>query len=153
MLSLCHNSEKMTGPEVSAIQTKALAPNQPDPIPDAIVRVCEEIRGFISANSQNLPMGSGMSIPSKLADTALALIVHRVASRLPAKVLMTQERVAAKNDALALLHDVAAIPPRFRIDRPAANQIDTVENIGNMYPAYSSMGRHRRFTPREQIGT
>jgi len=136
---------RLSAPEVAALQTKVLGPNQTDPIPDEIVRVCELIRGFVAANPQNLPMASGISIPSKLLDCALSLITYRAASRLPTKIMLTEARIAANREAMALLHDVAAYPPRFRIDRPDPQQLDKVENIGNIYGSLSTLGRRPKF--------
>jgi hypothetical protein len=141
---------RMAGPEVVALQTKALGANQTDPIPEVIAEVMDEIRGFIGAHPSNLPMGSGITIPSKLKGSALSIIVHRVASRLPTKILMTDERIHAKSDALALLHEVAR--GMFKLDRPDPNQIDRVEVVGNVYGSVNNMGRHKRFSPRDQRG-
>ncbi len=132
---------RLTGPEVAAIQTKALATNQTDPIPEIIQSVSEEVRGYVANCPRNIPLGNGITIPSKLRDAAISLIIVRAAGRLPTKLLLTDERVRQNAEAITLLTRVADC--KFAIDRPDPNQLDT-EAIGVLYPSFHA-NRRRRF--------
>ena len=107
---------KLSGPELNAIRTVAKAPDQEDPVPEAIERVVAEVRGYVAACRENRTSSNVQEIPANLQDAALAMIRYRIASRLPAKSFMTDERVDANRQAIALLKDVAAC--RFRIPLP-----------------------------------
>ena len=105
-VTLDHLKGKLTGPEVSALQTAALAEGQQDPIPEETERVVREVRGYVAACKQNV-IAPGITIPEELLDATLAILVVRINTRLPSKVLLTEERMDAKNDALRLMNMVA----------------------------------------------
>ena len=138
---------RLTQPEVSALQTKVLGPGQTDPIGEEIVGALQEVRGYVGNAPRNLPLGSGLSIPSELKGAALSLIVVRAASRLPTKLMLTDERTRAASEAIALLGRVA--DAKFAVARPSADQLDKIESVGAVYPAYDST-RRRAF--RNQFG-
>jgi hypothetical protein len=141
-------AERLTQPEIIALQTKVLAPGQTSPIDDVIIECCDECRGYVANAPRNIPMGSGLSIPSKLKGAVLSLIVVRAASRLPTKIMQTEAREKASNEAIHLLERVA--DSKFAVDRPSADQIDHVESINSAYPAFSANTRRRTF--RNQFG-
>lgn len=110
---------KLSGAELSAIQTAALGTNQTDPVPGIIAAVVDEVRGYVAANPDNRLGAEGM-VPSKLVSATLALIRYRVCTRLPVKSLLTEDRVREKDDAIRLLERVA--DGRFAVEDPVTGE-------------------------------
>ena len=96
---------KLSGAELSALQTAALGDGQSDPVPGIIQAVVDEVRGYVAANHDN-QLGAAGTIPSKLVSAALAIIRHRLCTRLPVASLLTEQRIREKDDAIRLT------PPR-----------------------------------------
>jgi phage gp36-like protein len=113
---------RLTGPELSATQQVALASGQTNPLPEIIEQVVDEIRGYIAAYGGNT-LGSGTTIPQKLLGAALAMIRYRLATRLPVRSLLTQERVDENREAIRLLERVA--DGGFRIEEPTEADTET----------------------------
>ena len=134
---------RLAAPEASAVQTVVLATGQENPVAEVINEVSELVRGYTANAPRNLPLGSGTSIPYKLKGAAISLIVFRLCSRLPTKILATEQRRQLNDESLHLLERVAEA--RFAVDRPAPDQIDRVESIGTLYPSFSTMGRRPKF--------
>ena len=105
-LNESHVATRLTGPELAACRSAALAPGQANPLPEIVRQVINEVRGYIAANRQNT-LGAGETVPDKLESCALAIIRYRLADRLPLKSLLTQERVSENEAAIRLLRDVA----------------------------------------------
>src|ERR1035437_5472138 len=110
---------RLTQPEVAALQSKVLGPNQTDPIGDTIIECLTEVRGYVGNAPRNLPMAAGLAIPSELKAAALSLIVVRAASRLPTKLMLTESRTESAREAIALLGRVA--DAKFAVARPSAD--------------------------------
>lgn len=113
---------KLAGPELSAVQQVALAQGQVNPLPEIVSQVVDEIRGYIAAHRAN-KLGAGETIPEKLMSAALAIIRYRLATRLPVKSLLTQERVNENDAAIRLLERVA--DGRFAIEEPEDEDTET----------------------------
>jgi len=113
---------RLTGPELSAVQQIALAPGQTNPLPELIGQVVDEIRGYIAAHAAN-KLGAGSTIPQKLLGAALAMIRYRLATRLPVRSLLTQERTDENREAIRLLERVA--DGRFKIEEPTQADTET----------------------------
>ena len=107
---------RLAGAELNACQTAALADGQTDPLPDIITAVVDEIRGYIAAGGNTL--GAAGTIPSKLISAALAIVRYRLATRLPVRSLLTEERKSENTDAIRLLERVA--DGKFRIEEATA---------------------------------
>ena len=105
---------RLTGAEVSALQTSSLAEGQTDPLPEIVSQVCDEVRGYISASGCSL--GAAGTIPQKLLSATLAIIRYRLCTRLPVKSLLTDARVEENNAAIRLLEQVAA--RKFLVEEP-----------------------------------
>ena len=139
---------KLTGAEVTAVTTKALAPGQVNPVPEEIANAIQEIRGRVAAcpNNRLGDQAAGQLIPEELKPAALAIIRYRVLSRLPISALVTPAREREYNDALPLLSAVASC--KFRIEQPA--------NLSPQKIAGPAVGlvtsRPRRFTPGRMTG-
>lgn len=108
---------RLAGAELTALQTAALATGQTDPLVDVIAQVVDEVRGYISANPKNT-LGAAATIPAKLLGAALAIIRYRLATRLPAKSFLTEDRVKENDAAIRLLEQVAA--NKFAIEDPTS---------------------------------
>lgn len=105
----------LTGPELSATRTAAIAVGQADPLPAVIQSVTDEVRGYI-AGSVSITLGAEGTIPDKLVNTACDMAVWYLLKRLPVKSLITEARRDAYDEAMRKLRDVAA--NRFRIEMP-----------------------------------
>jgi phage gp36-like protein len=105
---------RLTGAELAACQSAALADGQTDPLPEIIIAVVDEARGYIAAGGSAL--GAAGTLPSKLISAALAMIRYRLATRLPIKSLLTDERKTENSDAIRLLERVA--DSKFLIEEP-----------------------------------
>jgi hypothetical protein len=108
---------KLSGAELSALQTAALGDGQTDPVPGIVTVVIDEVRGYVAANPRNV-LGADGTVPSKLVSAALAIMRHRVCTRLPVKSLLTDERISEKNDAIRLLERTA--DGKFAIEDPVS---------------------------------
>ena len=100
--------ERLSWPELSAFKTWHLKAGQDDPVPETIVRVVNEVRGYVSGCARNV-LGPAGTIPDSLADAALSLMRWRLATRLPgaSQALLDESRKQEYDDALRLLRDVA----------------------------------------------
>ena len=121
---------RLTGPELSALQSAALASGQADPLPEIITAVIDEVRGYISAGGHALE--TGITVPSKLVSASLAIIRYRLATRLPVKSLLDENRVREYQDAQKLLERVA--DGRFAIEEPVT---ETTEVQGAPKPSFA----------------
>lgn len=110
---------RLTGAELAALQTAALAAGQTDPLPDILAQVTSEARGYIAANPKN-SLGAAGTLPSKLLSAALAIIRYRLATRLPVKSLLTEDRVKENEQAIRLLEQVAA--DKFAVEDPVSGE-------------------------------
>ena len=120
-----HVKACLSGVELAAWRKAALAPGQTDPVPDALNRVTNEIRGYIRASLVG-NLDAGNSIPDELLETAMALVIAQLSTRLP--IVLTDDRKAARDAAKDQLKDVAA--RRFRLadsPTPAQDQPGGVE--------------------------
>lgn len=134
---------RLTGAELTAMQTAALASGQTDPLPEIITTVVDEVRGYIAAGGFSLEEGS--KVPSKLVSATLAIIRYRLATRLPVKSLLDQNRIDEKNDALALLERVSN--RKFMIEEPT-----TVEDEAIGGPSPSMTTKTRNFDSTDEDG-
>lgn len=134
---------RLTGSELTALQTAALASGQSDPLPEIISTVVDEVRGYIAAGGFNLEEGS--KIPSKLVSAALAIIRYRLATRLPVKSLLDENRVRENEQAITLLGRVA--DRKFFVEEPTTVEDET---IGGPSPAMTT--RTRNFDSDDEDG-
>jgi len=81
----------LTAAELTAVQTKALAVGQVNPVPQKFVEAIQEIRGRVAACKENR-LGEGATIPEELKPAALAILRYRVLTRLPIASLITPQR-------------------------------------------------------------
>lgn len=138
---------KLSGPEISAMKSAALAAGQANPLPEIITQVVAEIRGYVAGCSSNT-LGEGATIPSELLGTAIARIRYELATRLPVETLLTEPRKTANEDALTRLRDVAAC--RFAIVPPATAAPAEDQAGGTSTPRVCRP--RKKFTDRSQDG-
>lgn len=136
---------RLSGPELTALQTVALSDGQSDPLPEIVSQVVDECRGYVAACASNT-LGDGETIPEKLLGAALAMIRYRLATRLPTKRLLTDERVDENKGAVRLLERVADC--KFAIEEPETPEAD--EKISSPKPSMCT--RTRNFTDSTQDG-
>jgi phage gp36-like protein len=135
---------RLAGAELSAYRSAGKASGQPDPLPEIITAVVDEVRGYVAACSRNT-LGIGTTIPAKLKASALSMIRYRLITRLP--LTIGEERKQEYRDALDLMREVAAC--RFAVEEPA--DPDTTEEIATSLPSMGS--RMLNFTRELQDGT
>jgi phage gp36-like protein len=128
---------RLTGPELNALKTAALASGQSDPLPEIVSQVVDEVRGYVAVR---FALSAGSTVPSKLVSASLAIIRYRLATRLPVKGLLTDERKEENQDAIRLLRRVADGP--FAIEEAATK---SEEHIGVQSPSITARdNNHRR---------
>ena len=136
---------RLSGPELAAYKTAALATSQTDPLPEVISQTVAEVRGYIAACERNT-LEEGETVPSKLVSATVAIIRYRLITRLPLNAAsLLETRRDEYKDAVALLKEVAAC--RFLVEEsvnPAA------EAPASPRPRYCA--REREFTRRHQDG-
>lgn len=108
---------RLTGAEIVAFRTVALASGQADPITQIMLDCVNEVRGYVAAAGYT--MGSAGTIPPQTLAPALAIIAYRLATRLPLKV--SEDRRKQYEDAIAYLRDVAA--KRTLIEQDATGEL------------------------------
>lgn len=97
---------RLSGPELTAIKTAALAVDQENPLPDVLLTVTRLVRSKVAACRANT-LGDGQTIPDELEAAAIAIARYYLADRLPVRTLMTEARIKAYDDAMRLLRDAA----------------------------------------------
>ena len=107
---------RLAAPELAAIKTAATAAGQENPLPGILAQVTREVRAYTAACERNT-LGPEGTIPDELSLAALNRVRYELATRLPAKSLLTEARVESNRAALAMLKDAAAC--RFLIVQPA----------------------------------
>lgn len=127
---------RLAGAELTALKTAALATGQTNPLTEIIGQVIDEMRGYIAACASNT-LGVAGTIPQKLLGAALAIIRYRLATRLPVKSLLTEDRVKENEQAIHLLEQVAAC--KFKIEEPITP--DT-EILSSPTPHMTARTRH-----------
>jgi len=114
----------LTGPELTAVKTAALAAGQPAVVAEILTQVTTEVRGRVAACARNV-LGEAGTIPDECKSAAVDVAVYRICKRLPGKAVLTQERIDANNNAIEFLRDVARcdvaiVPPAT--EAPVAEQ-------------------------------
>lgn len=108
---------RLTGAELAAFRTVALASGQADPITQIMLDCVNEVRGYVAAGGYT--MGAAGTIPPQTLAPALAIISYRLATRLPLKV--SEDRRKQYEDAIAYFRDVAA--KRSLIEQDASGEL------------------------------
>lgn len=138
---------KLSGPETAAMKTAALQAAQVDPLPEVIEQVVLEVRGRVSACAANT-LGAAGTIPDELKGAAINRIRYELATRLPVASLLTDARIRANDQAIALLRDVGSCD--FAIV-PPENPAPETEQPGSGTPRICRP--RRQFTDRRQDGS
>lgn len=106
-LTETHLKEALSGPEVEAFRTAALADGQSDPVPGLIEAVVRQIRSRVAACKSNT-MGAGLTIPDETLNSAKAMLAWEMLTRLPGNdPSLYETREKRKNDALKYLDSIA----------------------------------------------
>jgi phage gp36-like protein len=113
---------RLTGPELSAMKSAALAQGQSGILAEVIEQVVDEVRGYVAAHAAN-QLGASQTIPQKLLSASLAIIRYRLATRLPVKSLLTEDRVKENDAAIALLQRAA--DGKFAVEEPVTLDTET----------------------------
>ena len=119
----------LTAPELNLARTTLLPSGVTDRLTDAIANVTNEVRGYCSSPKARRagapPLGPEGTIPDELLTAAISRITYELCRALPGKVMLTDQRTTANENALALLERVAdgafgIAPPET--EAPAAEQ-------------------------------
>ncbi len=106
-LTAAHINESLAAPELQALRTLQLVPDQADPVPEAIERTTFEVRGYVAAY-HGTAVGQPGTIPEELLSAAIAIARWRLIGRFPVKTMASDNRRKEYEDAIAQLRDVAA---------------------------------------------
>lgn len=141
-------AQRLAAPELDALKSAAIADDQngDELVSEAAARVCANVRGFIGACAKNT-LGPDGTLPEELLDAALALAVHQIATRLPGmEALLDERRNASREEALALLRDVAACrfalvqPETAATEQPGGGRIETLNAPRRQFSRESMRG-------------
>jgi hypothetical protein len=138
--------QKRTNPTVWDLLTNAASiTDQPDPIPDIIEQVVNEVRGYIAAARYKLE--AGQTIPSRLVGAVVTIILWRASLDLNCEILLTDVRGKEYKSASDLMERVAA--GKFSVEEPVVVDSEA-ENATVITPAMNP--RERRYTRRDEDG-
>lgn len=108
---------RLSGDELTLLQTKALSSGQADPLAAIIAAVTDFVRGYIAVKYQ---LGADGTLPRELKDAAIAIVRWRLIGRLAAgqqgAISGSEHREKEKTDAIALLQSLTK--GEFAIEQP-----------------------------------
>lgn len=130
---------RLSGAELAALQSAALATGQSDPLPEIIAQVVAEVRGYIAGHRVNRLELNTATIPAALQSACLSIIRYRLITRLPGKQLLTEDRVKENEQALTLMRMVAR--GNFAIETPSIDAPADAQQSGNGIEVASAPGR------------
>jgi len=110
---------QISGTELEALRGVVLADGQSDPVQPSIDAVTAKVRGYIAANGSNTLSADLSTIPPRLIDSAVALLIIQIMTRAGGTMIDPEgARAKAADKADTLLRDVAA--GRFSIADPVS---------------------------------
>jgi len=131
---------RLSGRELTLLQSVALADGQSDPLPEVILQVVDEIRGYISAHKANT-LGAGSTIPQVLLGTCASLVRYYLAARIPS--FPTDEtRKEEYRQAIRRLEQVAE--GKFAIEEPANASTENIAGGGGIEVNSPNTRQHTR---------
>lgn len=137
--------DRLSGPELTAYKSAALATGQSNPLPGIIVQTVDEVRGYIAA-AGTVALGEGSTVPSKLVSATVAIVRWRLITRLPINsAALLETRKQEHQDALRLLEQTAT--GKFLVEEPTTAAAEQISVPG---PRWSA--RTRQFTRATQDG-
>lgn len=138
---------KMSGPELEAFRSAAIAAGQADPITGAINNVTELVRGYVASNPKNdLDLTNTNFIPTRLIPAAVDILVVDIPARAAGiQIDPDDARAKSKTAAIKLLEQTAA--GKFSI----ADPVSGVESNEAVTPSYTPT-RTRRYDRANQDG-
>jgi len=108
---------QISGTELEALRGVVLADGQADPVQPSIDAITAKVRGYIAANASNTLSADLSTVPPRLIDSAVALIIIQIMTRAGGTLIDPEgARAKAVDKADTLLRDVAA--GRFSIADP-----------------------------------
>ena len=130
-LSVADVKNRLAGVEVAALQTAALASGQTDPTASIISGVVLEVKGRLR---NKMTCASGEVVPDNLKHHTLAIIVHRLCTRLPLGQLLTPARLQEYQDAVEVMRQYGPILP----DEPTVADATAVVGQNTDSPAITA---------------
>jgi phage gp36-like protein len=119
---------RMNEAELDQLQNSSLADGQADPLPDVLLQVTDEVRGYIAARS---PLGPAGTLPPQVRGAAISIVRWRLAGRLSVggsgNLLQSETRRKEYEDALALLRDIAG--GKFAVEVPDITGPETISTL------------------------
>lgn len=107
---------RISGPELAAFRSAALAAGQADPVAAVTLQVVDLVRGYIAGCQRNR-LGPNDTIPEKLLGVTLDLLVVEVEKRCAGKLIDPNgHRANSAREAMAILRDVSRC--NFAVDVP-----------------------------------
>lgn len=121
-LTVADVESRIGGLELQGLRERAVADGQADPLPEVIIQVTDEVRGYIAAGGVQL--GPAGTLPPQISSSALAMIRWRLGGRLSAPGLQTESRRKEYEDALQQCRDVAS--RKFVVETPQSAGPETI---------------------------
>ena len=116
----------LSGSEIEAFKTAALAEGQADPVAELLARITLHVRGYVAAGKWR--MGPDGTVPPTLARAAVALCVMDVMSRPAAAVIDDEAGTRAKAGAAAQRTLEAAAGRGMTVEDPDTGLLQPIEN-------------------------
>ena len=146
ILSEEHLLTQLTGTELDLIKTTLLADGQADPVPETLVHVTNEARGYVAGGG--ITLGAAQTVPDRIVNHVIARAVVILIDRVPTLISTLdpeESRRKRSTEALAILRDVQS--GKFSITDPDSDK----ESSEAATPTYTPT-RSRRYTRSSQDG-
>lgn len=107
---------KLTGAELKMIQGSNTAATH---VSNAIINIMETVRGYVAASPEQYVMGAEGTIPARLIEPTLCLLVPKLYSRSAGLLIdLNETRAIEAKNALDLMKDLAH--GKFKVEEPTA---------------------------------
>ncbi len=123
---------RLSGTEITLVQSAVLSSGQSDPIPEIIAQVTDAIRGYIEVK---YAPGEAGTLPPQIKDAAIAIVRWRLIGRLAAgqqgALSGSEHRKKEHDDAWATVKEIAK--GEFAIEKPDPVSEEEIASGGGVY--------------------
>jgi phage gp36-like protein len=134
-------SRALTGAELSAVESVAVASGESDPLPGTLAAAVQLARGYIAGCPRNR-LGPADTVPDALLSVVCAIARWNLLNRFPDVGITTDARRGEYSDALATLRDAAAC--RLAVEAPPEDP-PAPEEMPSQAPAIAPRPLHHQF--------
>lgn len=115
---------------LSALRTKALAADQPDPVEAILADITTRVRAEVRGHRPNRVSATAHAVPPELESATIALAVEAATRRLPGLPLSAEQRRAAEEARALLVRVARGEVPVSRPDDP--EEPDSAQRTGSV---------------------